>query len=95
MASFTSGANLARNPLTRRDKRPDRKVGARWQDWPNLECEAGDAHPESLQCSRPDLEDESLIEWGLRKSKGADGKAIEIDVLHGDDHTLGTVSRAV
>jgi len=37
-----------------------------------------------LKCRHPDLEDGSLITWGLQQSKGATGEGIEIDVLYDD-----------
>lgn len=91
MASVTTALEPPNPQLFRRNERPDRRQpnALRWQHWPDLECKAdGSTTPQPLQCSYPDLEDESLIAWGLRKSAGASGHGIKIDVLHGSDEDL-------
>lgn len=71
-------------PLLRRSDRIDRRRDVKWQQWPEMRRERYDLHDDLLQCDHPDLEDGSLIAWGLQQCEDATGEGVEIDVLYGD-----------
>lgn len=87
MASRASALELP-VPLLRRSDRIDRRRDVKWQQWPKTPYQQYDLDAESLKCNHPDLEDGSLIAWGLRQSQDAKGEGVEVDVLYGDGTDL-------
>ncbi|KAJ8107400.1 hypothetical protein OPT61_g8894 [Boeremia exigua] len=75
-------------PLLQRSNRNDRHRNIQWQLWPRTARQPDDFDAESLECDHPDLEDGSLIAWGLRQSKDASGEGVQIDVLYGSGTDL-------
>lgn len=82
-------------PLLRRSDRIDRRRGVKWQQWPKMTYQQDMVDVELLNCSYPDLEDGSLIAWGLQQSQDANGDGVEVDVLFGSGTDLRTVRRRV
>lgn len=70
--------------LLRRSDRIDRRRDVKWQQWPEMGCQQYNLDEDSLKCRHPDLEDGSLLAWGLQQSQSATGKGIEIDILYGN-----------
>jgi hypothetical protein len=71
-------------------KRSDR-IGHRpvkWQEWPKKARCHDTLDPVSLSCSHPDLEDGSLIAWGLQQSKKSKGAEVQVDLLYGSGNDL-------
>ena len=83
MASKTSALDTP-VPLLGRSDRIDRRRDVKWQQWPEMRGQHHGLDDESLRCRHPDLEDGSLVAWGLQQSQNATGEGIEIDVLYGD-----------
>ena len=83
MASKTSALDTP-VPLLGRSDRIDRRRDVKWQQWPEMRNQQYELDDESLRCRHPDLEDGSLVAWGLQQSQNATGEGIEIDVLYGD-----------
>ncbi len=91
----TAIATVSSVPLMHRSDRIDRRREVQWQLWPKVACQHDDLDAESLSCSHPDLEDGSLIAWGLRQSKDASGKGVQVDVLYGSGTDLRKACKQV
>lgn len=76
--------------LMQRSDRIDRHRNVKWQLWPKRTHRHDELDDESLSCRHPDLEDGSIISWGLQQSKDATGKGVHIDVLYGSGTQLRT-----
>ncbi|KAF2828409.1 hypothetical protein CC86DRAFT_465246 [Ophiobolus disseminans] len=86
MDSKTFGVTLTRE-RSRLDRIDSRRRKIDWQYWPDtndqqkyLDASAAETYIRS----RPDIEDESLIAWGLAQAKATDGAQTTIDVLYGE-----------
>lgn len=75
-------------PLLKRSDRIARERGVKWQQWPETLYQQDNSDAETLNCSHPDLEDGSLIAWGLQQSSHSTGEGVEIDVLYGNGTDL-------
>jgi hypothetical protein len=84
--------------LDRIDSR-HRKIN--WQYWPENSAphkDVADSHnpldddpAENIEhiSSRPDIEDEALIAWGLTQTRTTEDAEATLDVLHGEETNLG------
>lgn len=68
--------------------RPDRIVGPRtvdWKYWPKdtLLPTAFQSVPNLEISNHPELEDQALLEWGMKKSDTSNGPRATVDVLYG------------
>lgn len=84
MMASTTGAHPSSKAAYRRKDRVDKNERTvDWTHWPDPKCQYDEMDEQSLLCSHPDLEDGSLIAWGLKLSEQATGDKVEIDVLYG------------
>lgn len=70
---------------------PRRRKEIDWQYWPSTRDLHLDSTNKTLELDlldRPDIEDDTLIEWGLARSENATGRDVNIDVLHGNGVNL-------
>lgn len=86
--AVTASALMSPKTLLMRSDRIDRRRDVKWQQWPEMACQQNELDAESLTCSHPDLEDGSLIGWGIQQSQNANGEGVEIDVLYGNGTDL-------
>lgn len=75
--------------MQQRTKRIDRRCRPviDWQYWPDPTSQkqncAGETQNSDI-ISRPDIEDDALITWGLAQSEVAKGLDVKVDVLYGE-----------
>lgn len=88
MTSVTAAPPSPKPAKVRKD-RVEKGRRVKWQQWPEFTCPLDDLDDHSLSCSHPDLEDGSLIAWGLSQSALSTGDKVDIDVLYGSGTDLG------
>jgi len=84
MESKTRGGTL---PRFDRSGNRRSKLKLDWYYWPDTSSQrkyTHDSAADSSTFSRPDIEDNSLIAWGLAQSQATDGAKTTIDVLCGE-----------
>jgi hypothetical protein len=91
MTSKTSALQSPPLSLLKRSDRIDRVRDVRWQQWPKVMHQHNTVDIDSLNCSHPDLEDGSLIAWGLQQSQDSKGEGVDVDVLYGTGTDLSKV----
>jgi hypothetical protein len=77
--------------VQQRKDRIDRRRQIDWQYWPDTHCQPQFAEQtiEPDDKSRPDVEEDALIAWGLAQGNGTKGLDVGIDVLYGEGSHLG------
>ncbi|KAF9697213.1 hypothetical protein EKO04_004933 [Ascochyta lentis] len=86
--AFKASALESPAPLLRRSDRIDRRRDVKWQQWPETTFQQNQLDAEWSDCSLPDLEDGSLIAWGVQQSQNATGEGVAVDVLYGNGTDL-------
>lgn len=80
--------------VNRRNIRIDRRYRAPvdWQYWPDVGGQQGylDTALEQDHVTRPEVEEEALIAWGLAKSEASNDQNVNIDVLLGQGTDFST-----
>jgi hypothetical protein len=73
-----------------RKDRIDRRRQVNWQYWPDTRSQQQFAELAlgSDDHSRPDVEEDALIAWGLAQGNGTKGLDTSIDVLYGEGSRL-------
>lgn len=75
------------NEPPRLDRIDSRRRKIDWQYWPDTSTQAkytDDSAAHASVLSRPDIEDEALISWGLAQSQIAKDVETTVDVLYGE-----------
>jgi hypothetical protein len=72
--------------VQQRKDRIDRRRQIDWQYWPDMRSQQQFAEQtiEPDDKSRPDVEEDALIAWGLAQGNGTKGLDIGIDMLYGE-----------
>ncbi|CAO2647801.1 Nn.00g087230.m01.CDS01 [Neocucurbitaria sp. VM-36] len=84
--SKTTNVQLRNDRIDRR-----RRPQIDWQYWPDTTTQQDDAThniPGLDITNRPDIEDDTIIAWGLTQSETTTGLKVDIDVLHGEGTNL-------
>lgn len=63
-----------------------------WQYWPDVsgQRQYADTILDPATMSRPDIEDDALIAWGLAQSEASKNQNVKIDLLLGEGINLST-----
>ncbi|KAF2028024.1 hypothetical protein EK21DRAFT_114228 [Setomelanomma holmii] len=90
MKSKTS-AYISTIDTTRIDRIDNRRRKIDWQYWPNTDTQQDykdESRSHAAHSSRPDIEDEAIIPWGLAQSQAPRNESTTIDVLFGEGTAL-------